>query len=56
MRTQELAKVNGINFSSVLHDIYDYCKNTTIIFTGSMIGILEKVLKNIEYEKPFFGR
>jgi len=53
---QELAKVNGINFSSVFHDIYDYCKNTTIIFTGSMIGILEKVLKNIEYEKPFFGR
>ncbi|MFP3189832.1 MAG: ATP-binding protein [Thermoproteota archaeon] len=53
---QELLKVNGINFSSVFHDIYDYCRNTTVIFTGSMIGILEKMLKGLEYEKPFFGR
>jgi len=50
---QELLKVNGINFSSVFHDIYDYCRNTTVIFTGSMIGILEKMLKGLEYEKPF---
>lgn len=53
---QELMKVNGINFSSVFHDIYDYCKNTTVIFTGSSVGILENMLKSLEYEKPFFGR
>jgi Predicted ATPase (AAA+ superfamily) len=53
---QELMKVNGINFSSVFHDIYDYCKNTTVIFTESSVGILENMLKDLEYEKPFFGR
>ena len=53
---QELMKVDGINFSSVFHDIYDYCKNTTVIFTGSSVGILENMLKDLEYEKPFFGR
>jgi len=53
---QELMKVDGINFSSVFHDIYDYCKNTTVIFTGSSVGILENMLNDLEYEKPFFGR
>ncbi|BDB98703.1 AAA family ATPase [Saccharolobus caldissimus] len=53
---QELMKVNGINFSSIFHDIYDYCKNTTVVFTGSSAGILENMLKSLEYEKPFFGR
>ncbi|WP_231112320.1 AAA family ATPase [Stygiolobus azoricus] len=53
---QELLKVNGINFPSFFHDIYDYCKSTTVIFTGSTVGILEKTLKGLEYEKPFFGR
>ncbi len=53
---QELMKVNGINFSSIFHDIYDYCRNTTVVFTGSSAGILENVLKSLEYEKPFFGR
>jgi hypothetical protein len=54
--TQELMKVNDINFSSVFHDIYDYCEHTTVIFTGSTVGILEKMLKNLKYEKSFFGR
>lgn len=53
---QELMKVKGISFSSVFHDVYDYCKNTTVVFTGSSVGILENMLKSLEYEKPFFGR
>jgi AAA+ ATPase superfamily predicted ATPase len=53
---QELMKVNGINFPSVFHDIYDYCGNTSVIYTGSMVGVLENMLKSLEYEKPFFGR
>ncbi|BDC18719.1 ATP-binding protein [Acidianus sp. HS-5] len=53
---QELMKVNGINFPSIFHDVYDYCKNTTVIFTGSMVGLVENMLKGLEYEKPFFGR
>jgi AAA+ ATPase superfamily predicted ATPase len=42
---QELMKVNGFNLPSLLHDIYDYCRNTVIIFTGSMIGFCEKYVK-----------
>ena len=53
---QEMMKVSGINFPSVLHDVYDYCKNTAIAFTGSSVGLLERTIKNLEYEKPFFGR
>ncbi|WP_054837028.1 AAA family ATPase [Metallosphaera hakonensis] len=53
---QELMRVNGINSSSVFHDIYDYCKSTTVVFTGSMVGLVEKMLKELEYQKPFFGR
>ena len=53
---QELMKVNGLNLPSLLHDIYDYCKDTVIIFTGSMIGLVEGMLRGLEYDKPFFGR
>ncbi|MCH4816309.1 MAG: ATP-binding protein [Saccharolobus sp.] len=53
---QELAKVNGLDFPSIFHDVYDNCKNTVIIFTGSMVKLIEKTLKNIEYTEPFFGR
>jgi len=42
---QELMKVNGLNLPSLLHDIYDYCKDTVIIFTGSMIGLVEGMLR-----------
>ncbi|MEM3950822.1 ATP-binding protein, partial [Saccharolobus sp.] len=50
---QELAKVNGLDFPSIFHDVYDNCKNTVIIFTGSMVKLIEKTLKNIEYTEPF---
>lgn len=53
---QEMMKVSGINFPSVFHDVYDYCKSTAIAFTGSSVGLLERALKNLEYERPFFGR
>ncbi|MFP3161136.1 MAG: ATP-binding protein [Vulcanisaeta sp.] len=53
---QELMKVNGLNLPSILHDVYDYCRNTVIIFAGSMIGLMEGMLKGLEYDKPFFGR
>ena len=53
---QELSKISGINFPSLFHDIYDNCTNTVVIFTGSMIRLVEKTLKDIEYNEPFFGR
>ncbi|ARM76950.1 AAA family ATPase [Acidianus manzaensis] len=53
---QELSKIAGINFPSLFHDIYEECNNTVVIFTGSMIRILESTLKDIEYQEPFFGR
>jgi hypothetical protein len=53
---QELVKISEIDFPSLFHDIYDYCQNTVVIFTGSMIRVVESVLKNIEYKEPFFGR
>jgi len=53
---QELSKISGINFPSLFHDIYDNCTSTVLIFTGSMIRLVEKTLKDIEYNEPFFGR
>lgn len=53
---QELSKVAGINFPAVFQDIYDFRKDTSVVFTGSMVGLLENVLNEIEYGEPFFGR
>jgi len=53
---QELSKVTGIDFPSLFHDIYDNCTNTVATFTGSMIRLVEKTLKDVEYNEPFFGR
>ncbi|MCY0859848.1 MAG: ATP-binding protein [Sulfolobaceae archaeon] len=52
---QELSKVN-VDFTSIFHDIYEYCLNTVIIYTGSMVRILNNVLKDMQYREPFFGR
>ena len=53
---QELSKVAGINFPSLFHDIYDNFTNTVVIFTGSMVRLVEKTLRDVEYNEPFFGR
>ncbi|WP_243669463.1 ATP-binding protein [Vulcanisaeta sp. JCM 16161] len=53
---QELGRVMGIDFPSLLQDVYDYCTNTVIVMTGSMVGIMEGLLRGLEYGKPFFGR
>ncbi|MBP1358337.1 MAG: ATP-binding protein [Sulfolobus sp.] len=52
---QELLKVN-MELSGVFHDIYEYCTNSVIIFTGSMIRLVEDVLSKFEYKEPLFGR
>jgi len=53
---QELSKVVGINFPSLFHDLYDNCTSTVTVFTGSVIRLVEKTLKDVEYSEPFFGR
>jgi len=53
---QELSKIVGISFPSLFHDLYDNCTNTVVIFTGSMVRLVEKTLNDVEYNEPFFGR
>ncbi|WP_257788620.1 AAA family ATPase [Acidianus manzaensis] len=52
---QNIKKVN-INYGSLLHDIFDWCDNTTVVVSGSIVGMMEEVLKQVEEEKPFYGR
>ncbi|EZQ06697.1 ATPase [Candidatus Acidianus copahuensis] len=53
---QYIKKVNNFDVGSFLHDIYDWCDNTVIIVSGSIVGVAEEVLKQVEATKPFYGR
>ncbi len=53
---QEMFKVGGLNVGALFHDIYDWCKNTTVIIAGSAPGLVINMLDSLEYEAPFFGR
>lgn len=53
---QEIFRVGGLNVGVLFHDIYDWCKNTTVIMAGSAPGLVINMLDSLEYEAPFFGR
>jgi len=53
---QEMFRVGGLNVGALFHDIYDWCKNTTVIMAGSAPGLVMSMLDSLEYEAPFFGR
>ncbi|BDB99771.1 AAA family ATPase [Saccharolobus caldissimus] len=53
---QNIKRIKGFDIGSFLHDIYEWCKNTVLIVSGSFVGVTEEVLNQVEAEKPFFGR
>jgi hypothetical protein len=53
---QELRKVAGIRMDKIIAHVYDYCKATTIILTGSAIGLLYDFIGEEDAEAPLYGR
>jgi AAA+ ATPase superfamily predicted ATPase len=53
---QELRKVAGVDSRKLLAHLYDYCRNITIILTGSEVGLLYDFLGEEKEETPLFGR
>jgi AAA+ ATPase superfamily predicted ATPase len=53
---QELRKVAGLAMDKFLAHIYDYCKATSIILTGSAVGLLYNFLGEEDPEAALYGR
>ncbi len=53
---QELGKVAGFNMQRILAHVYDYCKNTTLVLTGSAIGLLRDFVGVNNPKAPLYGR
>ncbi len=53
---QELRKIAGMDARKLLAHVYDYCRNITVILTGSAIGLLYDFLGEEKPETPLFGR
>lgn len=53
---QELGKVAGLDMQKVLAHVYDYCKNTTVVLTGSAIGLLRDFIGADDAKAPLYGR
>lgn len=53
---QELKKVAGIDVAKLIAHVYDYCRNITVILTGSAIGLLYEFLATHDPEAPLYGR
>jgi len=53
---QELRKVAGIGMDKILAHVYDYCKATSIILTGSAVGLLYDFLGEGDPEAALYGR
>ena len=53
---QELGKVAGFNMQRILAHVYDYCKNTTVVLTGSAIGLLRDFVGANDPKAPLYGR
>lgn len=52
---QELKKVVGVDFISILAHIFDYCKNIEIVFTGSQFGLFKEILEP-DHKSSLYGR
>ncbi|MGI0080172.1 MAG: AAA family ATPase [Nitrososphaerales archaeon] len=53
---QELKKVAGVDMMKLFAHVYDYCRNITLVFTGSAIGLLYDFLGSQDAEAPLYGR
>ena len=53
---QVLAFVKGINYRGLLQFIHNNYRNIVVILTGSMPGLLEKIISPISAEEPGFAR
>lgn len=53
---QVLAFIKGINYREILQFIHDNYENIVVVLTGSMPGLLEKLISPAEAEKPGFAR
>lgn len=53
---QELRKITGFKMDKILAHVYDYCKRTTIILTGSAIGLLYEFIGDEDAEAALYGR
>lgn len=53
---QELGKARHLNINGMLASVYDNCKNTMLVLTGSEIGLLHKFLALDDPRSPLFGR
>lgn len=53
---QELRKVAGMRMDKILAHIYDYCKNTSIVVTGSAMGLLYHFVGEEDPGAPLYGR
>lgn len=53
---QELKKVQGLSMSKILAHVYDYCKNISILLTGSAVGLLYEFIGSGNSASPLYGR
>ena len=53
---QELRKLKGARLQPVLAHAYDYLRNTTLILTGSQVGLLYRFLQVDNPQAPLYGR
>ncbi len=53
---QVLAFIKGINYRGLLQFIHNNYKNIVVILTGSMPGLLEKIISPTSAEEPGFAR
>lgn len=53
---QELRKVSGVDSRRLFAHVYDYCRNITLLLTGSAVGLLHKYLGEEDVEAALYGR
>lgn len=53
---QELRKVAGVDARKLFAHVYDYCRNVTLLLTGSEVRLLQKYLGEEDVEAALYGR
>lgn len=53
---QELKKVAGVDMAKLIAHVYDYCRNITVVLTGSAVGLLYDFIGSQDAKAPLYGR
>ena len=53
---QELRKVSGVDSRKLFAHVYDYCRNITLLLTGSAVQLLHNYLAEEDEEAALYGR